>query len=54
MRGDVQRQAEHAARVERIDDAVIPEPRSFFLGLTFCMLLISFAFHESALIRLGP
>src|SRR4249919_2620790 len=49
-----QGKSEYAARIDRVDDAVIPEPRRRVIGMTLLLVLFADFLPEGALFRFRP
>src|SRR4051812_8298933 len=54
MRSYVKRKAEHAASVQRVDDAIVPQARRCVVGVPLGLVLAANAIDEAALIRFRP
>src|SRR5690348_824230 len=48
------RHCQHAARVLRIDDAVVPQPGAGIIGMALAFVLLADCRLEAVLLRLGP
>src|SRR5690349_20775670 len=45
VRSYMKREAEHAAGVERVDDAIVPQARGGVIGMALGFVLVADAFH---------